>query len=75
MSDDGWMPIIHQDRCVGCGTCVQQCPTQALARVNDKAQLMYPERCIYCADCEMLCPEGAIEVFFVICPTPKGDPS
>lgn len=67
MTDDQWFPIIHKDRCVGCGACITQCPTQALEQRGGKAALVWPERCIYCADCETLCPHNAIEIPYLVC--------
>lgn len=72
-----WLPSINLQKCIGCGTCISACPTQALTRVNDKATLTAPDQCIYCADCETLCPEGAISVPFLIVrrpAVPKGHP-
>lgn len=66
-NNNQWLPIINLRRCVGCGACVQQCPTSALERRESKASLAHPERCIYCADCETLCPQGAIELPYLIC--------
>jgi NAD-dependent dihydropyrimidine dehydrogenase PreA subunit len=53
-------PIIDEERCTGCGECVDACPTGALQLVEGQAALTEPEACAYCADCEDLCPQGAI---------------
>jgi formate hydrogenlyase subunit 6/NADH:ubiquinone oxidoreductase subunit I len=53
-------PTIDEALCIGCGQCVEACPTGALQLVLGLAHLADPEACEYCADCEDLCPEVAI---------------
>ena len=55
---------IDQERCKGCGTCMQICPVDTFRTDEDtqKAKIRYPEDCLTCYLCEMLCPEGAIFV-------------
>jgi len=61
MDDEGRiLARIDEELCTGCGQCVEACPTQALALIGGRAQLLRPEACSYCADCEDLCPQGAI---------------
>ncbi len=59
-------PIIDPARCTGCHTCVDLCPTDALAAIHAKATLAFPDRCTYCTACEDACPEGAIALPFVV---------
>ena len=69
------LPQLDQDRCTGCGKCVEICPTAALGLrpVRSSAQQMvlkaavrYPERCTYCLACEEICPVNAIALPFQI---------
>ncbi|MBI3957964.1 MAG: 4Fe-4S binding protein [Chloroflexi bacterium] len=60
------LPKIDHELCTGCRRCVEICPTQALAQINEKAHLLYPERCTYCVACQDVCPEGAISLPFLI---------
>ena len=60
------LPTIDAVRCTGCGRCVEQCPTHALATVDDKAVLAIPELCTYCTLCEDICPVDAIALPFLI---------
>ena len=53
-------PAIDKDRCTGCHLCVEICPTNALAQINGKAELVRPDLCTYCSECEIKCPENAI---------------
>jgi NAD-dependent dihydropyrimidine dehydrogenase PreA subunit len=55
------------DKCQGCGDCVDNCPNQILAVVEEdgKKYAMVtgdPDECIGCLSCESSCEEGAITV-------------
>lgn len=63
---DAALPTIDQELCTGCHRCVDVCPTNALAQVNNKAFLRYAEKCTYCIACEDVCPEHAIVLPFLI---------
>jgi ferredoxin len=65
--DSDWtLPIIDLRRCVGCGICVQRCPTQAVALFEQRAVIVHPERCTFCEVCEQYCPHSAIARPFVV---------
>lgn len=70
---DAILPTIDQTLCTGCHRCVDVCPENALAQVNEKAFLKYPEKCTYCVACEDVCPEDAIALPFLILfdPSPR----
>ena len=50
--------------CIGCGICVQSCPTDVLRRdaKTGKAVIRYPEDCQICHLCRMYCPVDAITI-------------
>ncbi|MFX0042506.1 MAG: ATP-binding protein [Candidatus Hodarchaeota archaeon] len=52
---------INSDLCVGCGTCIERCQTNAIKLVEDKAKVIL-KRCIGCGVCVPTCPEGAIQL-------------
>ncbi len=53
-------PIIClEDRCIGCGICIQICPGGALEMVGNHPKFD-GERCIQCFCCVELCPQGAL---------------
>ncbi len=61
---------IREDRCKGCGLCVEACPKKILQLsttvINSKghypAQITEPEKCIACAFCATMCPDCVITV-------------
>lgn len=52
---------IDPDLCVGCGLCVQVCPSGTLSMRNGKAQVT-GSRSLNCGHCQAVCPEGAVTV-------------
>jgi len=52
-------PKAERARCTACGTCVDQCPAQAL-RIEDAVAVVDREACIACFCCQEMCPEKAI---------------
>jgi len=56
------LPVIDLSLCIGCGECIEKCPTGALVMVEGYPVLINPDLCGYCGDCEDLCPYGAISL-------------
>lgn len=54
------LPQIDAAACVGCGTCVELCPSDALVVLEGKAAVTGP--CIGCGHCAAVCPAGAVSV-------------
>lgn len=59
--------VIFDERCKGCGFCVEYCPRDVLAlsdRFNRKGyhppEVLRTGECLNCSLCEMICPEFAI---------------
>lgn len=52
---------VDDKRCTGCATCVEVCPTGAIAIVDDVATINQ-ERCDACQACVEACPNGAMLV-------------
>ena len=57
------LPIIDQEKCNGCGSCVIVCRNNALILVNNVITIIEIVECDWCADCEAVCSTGAI-----VCP-------
>ncbi|MBD3194896.1 MAG: 4Fe-4S dicluster domain-containing protein [Candidatus Lokiarchaeota archaeon] len=49
---------LNEEKCKGCGTCVEKCPIEALSLINGKSQ-HDEKKCIGCGVCTTQCPEGA----------------
>ncbi len=64
--------IVDEQRCLGCGYCVQFCPRDCLKMTKDKISrqgyyqptLTNPGECSRCGVCVWMCPHWAIEVNF-----------
>jgi len=54
------MPWVNQDMCTGCGTCVEECPVDAIALTEDDVAQINEEQCIRCGTCHDVCPEEAV---------------
>ncbi|HEV3386590.1 MAG TPA: 4Fe-4S dicluster domain-containing protein, partial [Gemmata sp.] len=55
------LPVIDVSKCPeGCRSCVEACPTDAIA-VNGADFRLDLGRCLFCTDCVEACPEGAIQ--------------
>ena len=56
-------PVINDDKCVSCGTCVDNCPQDVFfgSEENEIPVVNYPQECWHCNACVLDCPvEGAI---------------
>lgn len=60
----------NEDRCKGCGLCVEACPKKLLVLCKDRlnikghspAVMTDMEKCIGCAFCATMCPDCVITV-------------
>jgi len=52
-------PIVDLEKCDGCESCVDICPTESITIVEGKAHID-PEDCIDCEACIDACPNEAI---------------
>ena len=63
--------VVADERCKGCGLCVDACPPHALALddglVNAMghhvARLVDPDACTSCAKCARVCPDAVLTIF------------
>ena len=58
------MSIEKIQGCIGCGTCMETCPTDVIRKdpENKKAFIAYPADCQICHLCRMYCPVDAITI-------------
>lgn len=57
--------VIDEDKCVGCGICVEYCHVDAI-RINEErtvVEVVDLESCIECHSCQQRCPHKAIMVY------------
>lgn len=71
-------PLVNPKKCIGCGTCKEQCAHGAIALIKRPAEVprpteesnrlvrINPELCVGCAACIHACPEGALGINFEI---------
>ncbi len=52
---------INPDKCIGCGTCKQSCPSGAISGEPGKKHVIDVSKCIRCGQCFIVCPVGAVE--------------
>ncbi|MGE5809717.1 MAG: DUF362 domain-containing protein [Nitrospirota bacterium] len=60
--------FVTTEKCSGCGTCSEICPTEAIRIEDGKAGITMD--CIACGACPRVCPEGAIKMR--MSPAPAG---
>jgi len=58
--------VFHEDKCIGCGACVEVCPANARELIDDAEKKIrklthLQEKCIYCGQCATYCKWGALE--------------
>ena len=51
--------VMQYSRCLGCTTCIKNCPTDAI-RVRNRKAVILADRCIDCGKCIRVCPHKAI---------------
>jgi len=53
---------INKEECTGCGTCVEECPVEAIIIDENEGYVVVDEdECVDCGACEEACPTGAIK--------------
>lgn len=53
---------LDQERCTGCGMCVEVCPHAVLVKENGRARIDSRDSCMECGACARNCPVDAISV-------------
>ena len=58
---EGMMITVDEDKCIGCGKCVEVCPFN-LRILEEGKSSVDPKRCVGCGRCLKVCPEKAISI-------------
>jgi ferredoxin len=51
---------VDKDECTGCGTCVEECPSEAISLNDDDIAVVNEDDCTECGLCVDACPTSAI---------------
>ena len=57
-----YLSVIDQDACIGCGTCMERCPTDAIQLNENQKAERDKSSCFGCGVCVRFCPEEAISL-------------
>ncbi|MBU4534489.1 MAG: 4Fe-4S binding protein [Euryarchaeota archaeon] len=55
--------LVDEDACVGCGSCVDDCPSDVYQMNEDnwKSEVINADDCMACLSCHEICPSQALE--------------
>lgn len=53
---------IDEDECTGCGTCVDECPSEAISLNDNDIAVVNADECTECELCVDACPTSAISM-------------
>jgi len=51
-----------ENKCLGCGMCLEVCPQGVFTRRNGKVEVSFRDYCMECGACAMNCPTEALSV-------------
>ena len=54
--------VVDRDECVGCGTCVEECPEEAITLDDEEIAVVDADKCTECGTCVESCPSEAITI-------------
>lgn len=55
------MAYVISDDCICCGTCISECPVEAISEGDEKYSIN-PDLCTECGTCASVCPSEAISL-------------
>ena len=61
-STSSYCSAVETESCIGCGTCIDRCPMNAIIQSDEEVAQINPHRCIGCGLCVSTCSEGAIRL-------------
>ena len=54
--------VVNREECVSCGTCVEECPEEAISQNDEEIAVVNKEKCTECKTCIEACPSEAISM-------------
>ena len=54
--------FVEKERCVACGACMKECPSEAIRIYRGCYAQIDEERCIGCGKCAGICPASCIQL-------------
>ena len=60
INSTNYLSSVDKELCIGCGTCVEKCPVDAINLNSDNVANVDKSICIGCGVCAHFCPENAI---------------
>jgi ferredoxin len=58
----GGVAVVNRDECVSCGTCVEECPEEAIFLDCEEVAVVIKRKCTECKTCVDACPSEAISM-------------
>lgn len=52
---------VHEDKCIGCGECVDVCPVKCIW-LEMPSPIHIEDECVFCGKCVLTCPVDSIEI-------------
>ena len=62
INSTNYLSYIDKEKCVGCGTCLEKCPVDAIQGDDNNKADRNADWCIGCGVCAHFCPENAISL-------------
>ena len=53
---------VNEEECTGCGSCVDECPAEAITMSDDDIAVIDQDECTECGSCVDACPAEAISM-------------
>lgn len=58
----GYNVNVDNDKCVGCGECVDNCPVEVYEMQDGKSVPVNVEECLGCETCVEVCEQNAVTI-------------
>jgi NAD-dependent dihydropyrimidine dehydrogenase PreA subunit len=53
---------VDEEKCIGCGECVEVCPSDVYEIQDEKSVVLNEEECVGCESCLEVCEQEAITI-------------